>query len=83
MSTHPDRSAMLDLEDLLGRLQDAEINCWVGTAPPARIAAGIHDPEGGPDVRTEFESVARRWPRGDIANWLLTTAERLYPGRLG
>lgn len=60
----------------------AEINCWVATAPPAHIAAGVHDPEGGPDIRTEFEPIGDRCPHGEIATWLVATAERLYPGRL-
>lgn len=71
-----------DLETVLERLQEAEINCWVGTAPPAHIAAALHDPAGGADIRTEFEPVDGRWPRGAIAQWLIATAERLYPDRL-
>jgi hypothetical protein len=30
-----------DLETLLTRLQDAEINVWIGTAPPGHIAAAV------------------------------------------
>ena len=72
-----------NLERLIEQLEEAEINCWVGTAPPSHIAAGIHDPSGGPDVRTVFEPVDGHWPHDAITHWLRTTAERLYPGRLG
>jgi hypothetical protein len=71
-----------DLETVITRLQDAEINCWVGTAPPAHIAAAVHDPDGGPDVREDFHKAGADWPTAAIADWLLVTAGRLYPGRL-
>ena len=82
MSPDHGRWDRLDLEDVLARLQAAEINCSVATAPPAHIAASLHDPEGGPDIRTEFEPIGKRWPRSEIASRLMATAERLYPGRL-
>src|SRR4051812_36386987 len=47
-----------ELEAVLVRLQQAEINAWVGTAPTAHIAAGIHDPNGGPDIRRDFHARA-------------------------
>ena len=70
-----------DLEAVLTRLQEAEINTWVSTTPPAHIAAGIHDPSRGPDIREDFHPVAGEWPRGAITAWLLDTARKLYPGR--
>lgn len=72
-----------DLETVLQRLQDAEINASVGTAPPAHIQARIHSPDGGPDVRCDFRPGSDgRWPAGAITAWLIEAAERLYPGRL-
>jgi hypothetical protein len=71
-----------DLEAVLTRLQEAEINAWVSTTPPAHIAAGIHDPYGGLDIREDFHTVAGEWPRDAISTWLIAAANRLYPGRL-
>ena len=39
-----------DLESVLTWLQEVEINAWIQTTPPAHIAAGIHDPNGGEDI---------------------------------
>lgn len=33
-----------DLESVLVWLQEAEINAWISTTPPAHIAVGVHDP---------------------------------------
>jgi hypothetical protein len=51
--THPEPDAD-DLESVLYCLQEVEINAWVQTTPPAHIAAGIHDADGGEDVWDVF-----------------------------
>ena len=68
-----------DLESVLMWLQEVEINAWVQTTPPAHIAAGIHDPQGGEDIWDVFHPVNGEWPRGEIARWLLDTARQYYP----
>lgn len=68
-----------DLESVLTWLQEVEINAWIQTTPPAHIAAGIHDPYGGDDIRRDFHTVDGKWPRGEIARWLLDTARQYYP----
>ena len=52
----PPEPAGEDLESVLTWLREVEINAWISTTPPAHIAAGIHDPYGGEDIR--------RFPRG-------------------
>jgi len=71
-----------DLESVLTWLQEVEINAWVETTPPAHIAAGIHDPYGGDDIRQDFQQVKGVWPRGEIARWLYATARFHYGDRL-
>jgi hypothetical protein len=68
-----------DLETVLARLLAAEINVWIATVPPGHISVRIHDPNGGPDLANNFAPDAG----GAIAPWLLKTAQRLYPERLG
>jgi hypothetical protein len=73
-----------ELETVLTRLQDAGIDASVGTAPPAHIEARMHDPEGGADIRCAFRAGPDgSWPAGAIAAWLIETATRLYPDRMG
>jgi hypothetical protein len=67
-----------DLESVLTWLQEVEINAWISTIPPAHIAAGVHDPYGGDDIRKDFHSVNGEWPRGEIARWLLDTVREHY-----
>lgn len=43
-----------DLETVLRRLQAAEINAWIATAPPAHIQARMHGPDGGADIVCDF-----------------------------
>ena len=72
-----------NLESVLTWLQAVEINAWVQTTPPAHIAAGIHDPNGGEDIWTVFHPVEGVWPRGEIARWLVETARFHYPRARG
>ena len=67
-----------DLESVLTWLQEVEINAWIQTTPRAHIAAGIHDPNGGEDIRRDFQSSNGKWPRGEIARWLLDTVREHY-----
>jgi len=67
-----------DLESVLTWLQAVEVNAWVQTTPPAHIAAGIHDPNGGEDVWEVFHPVGGSWPHGEIARWLLEAARHHY-----
>ena len=67
-----------DLESVLTWLQEVEINAWVQTTPPAHIAAGVHDPYGGEDIRRDFHPIHGEWPRGEIARWLLDTVREHY-----
>lgn len=67
-----------DLESVLIWLQEIEVNAWIATTPPAHIAAGVHDPYGGPDIRRDFHTVGGEWPRGEIARWLLDTVREHY-----
>jgi hypothetical protein len=78
----PPEPASDDLESVLTWLQDAEINAWIQTTPPAHIAAGIHDPNGGKDIWDVFHPVNGEWPHGEIARWLLDTARHHYGFRL-
>lgn len=39
-----------DLESVLVWLQEAEVNAWIQTTPPAHIAVGVRDPYGGDDI---------------------------------
>ena len=50
----PPEPAGDDLESVLTWLQEVEINAWISTTPPAHIAAGVHDPYGGDDIRRDF-----------------------------
>ena len=75
----PPEPASEDLESVLVWLQEIEINAWIQTTPPAHIAAGVHDPYGGDDIRQDFHGVDGQWPRGKIARWLLDTVRRHYP----
>lgn len=75
----PSAPAGEDLESVLTWLQDVEVNAWISTTPPALIAAGVHDPYGGEDIRRDFYAVNVEWPRGEIARWLLDTAKHHYP----
>ena len=75
----PPEPAGEDLKSVLIWLQEVEINAWISTTPPAHIAAGIHDPYGGEDIREVFQPVNGEWPRGEIARWLLDTARHYYP----
>jgi hypothetical protein len=68
-----------DLESVLVWLQEAEVNAWIQTTPPAHIAVGVHDPYAGDDIREDFEPVNGEWPRGDIARWLIATVRHHYP----
>ena len=67
-----------DLESVLVWLQEVEVNVWIQTTPPSHIAAGVHDPYGGPDIRRDFDTVGGEWPRGEIARWLLDTVREHY-----
>ena len=49
-------------------LQEAEIHA-ISTTPPAHIAVGLHDPNGGDDISQVFHSVDGEWPRGEINDW--------------
>jgi hypothetical protein len=71
-----------DLESVLIRLQEVEINAWISPTPPAHIAAGIHDPFGGDDIREDFHPGNGEWPRAQIARWLLAAARLYYRHRL-
>lgn len=71
-----------DLEATLTWLQEAEVNYWIGNAPPSHITAAVHDPSGGPDIQRNFAPIEGQWPRGAIARWLVETARQHYP-RLG
>lgn len=71
----------IDLETVLAHLVAAEINVSVVTAPPAHVSVRIRDPKGS-DVAKDFTPDAAG-PGGTIAPWLLETAQRLYPERLG
>jgi len=68
-----------DLESVLVWLQEVEVNAWISTTPPAHIAAGVHDPYGGEDIRRDFQAAEGEWPRGEIARWLLDTVHQYYP----
>lgn len=68
----------IDLETVLAHLLAAEINVSVATAPPAHISVRIRDPKGS-DVARDFTPDDSR----AIAPWMLETAQRLYPERLG
>lgn len=67
-----------DLELDLIWLPEIEIDTRIATTPPAHIAAGAHDPCGGPDIREDFHSVNGEWPRGEIVRWLLDTVRTHY-----
>lgn len=72
-----------ELETVLIRLQMADINAWVATAPPGHMVASIQDPNGGPDIQHVFQTdESGRWPHAQIGAWMSDTASRLYPGRL-
>jgi len=68
-----------DLESVLVWLQEAEVNAWIQTTPPAHIAVGVHDPYGGDDIREDFEPINGEWQRGEIARWLIDTVRHHYP----
>jgi hypothetical protein len=72
-----------DVESMVTWLQEIEINAWIQTTPPAHIAAGIHDPNGGEDIWDIFHPVGGVWPRGEIARWLVETARYHYPRARG
>ena len=74
----PPEPAGENLESVLTWLQMIEINAWIQTTPPAHIAAGVHDPYGGEDIRRDFHSINGEWQRGEIARWLLDTARQYY-----
>jgi len=67
-----------DLESVLTWLQEVEVNAWIQTTPPAHIAAGVHAPDGGPDIRRDFYAIRGDWPKGEIARWLLDTVREHY-----
>jgi len=75
------RTAMVpdaeDLESVLSWLQEVEVNAWIQTTP-AHIAAAVHPPDGGPDIRRDFQAIGGEWPRGEIARWLLDTVREHY-----
>jgi hypothetical protein len=53
-----------NLESVLIWPQEVEVNAWISTAPPAHIAAGVHDPYGGEDIRRDFTQSVVSGPPG-------------------
>ena len=67
-----------DLEALLKRLHDCEMECWIGTAAPAHAMACIVAP-GGREIRAKFELARHGWLSEAITNWLVETACVFFP----
>jgi hypothetical protein len=72
----------LDLETLLARLDDCEIDYWIGTTSPTHAEACLIA-AGGREIRSRFAQTAEGWPRRAIGQWLLDTACAFYPDSAG
>lgn len=69
------------LERVLRRLQECEISCGIGTAPPTHISVWID--AGNRIERADFyplgTGVDRTWAEHDVAVWLHERAMALFP----